>query len=119
MQKGIGCAVPCEGWKEQRSRAELALLDQLANVAQIVGRRKDAVGSDQAVDLHIEREECGEIDQAEDAKEDGAGEEVSSRLVSEEEAVEGVEQVAIRRDQAVGPFAEVCKEGKMLIGAKV
>jgi len=62
----------------------------LGDGVEVVGGGEDAVRADETVDLKDEREEGGEVDEAEGAEEEPAGEEVVGKAVfGGEEAAEG------------------------------
>jgi len=92
---------------------------RLANAAEIGRDGKDPMTGEQAVDLKIELKERDEIDDAEQAEEQVAREEISRAkgFGSKQPAVDAIEAGAMIGDEPVRKFAEARKTRQVLVRA--
>ena len=107
---GIGGGDPKErgGVPEAGEGAEA-----LADCVEVAAGGEEAVGPDEAVDLEEEREECGEVDEAEAAKKEPAGEVVVGK------AVRGGEEAAEGSGGGHGPMGFGCGVDLRRLGVRV
>src|SRR5436309_4410871 len=114
MQKAVGAIEPAErgNLPEALCRRQRAM-DRI----EIIRDRQNSATADETVDLNPKRDECDEVNRAEESQENRAGVLIGCRLggFPDEQHIELVKAVSMIGDEPVEPLGQERESGKKIV----